>query len=237
MLLHIAEFRLAHVHGAGDAHLLRQVEAVGIDVGDDGVAGAGVADDGGGHDADGAGAGDEHILTQHGEGKRRVDGVAEGVEDGGDVERHVLVMPPDIGHGQGDVLGECARAVHADTLRVRAEMASAGQAIAASPASDVAFTAHDVAGEEVQHVGADFRDAADELVTNGHGHGNDLLGPIVPLVNMHVGAADTGPQHLDENVVDSDFGDFDVFEPQAGLAFTFHQGFHNSYGNRFHSTH
>ena len=39
---------------------------------------------GGGHDADGAGAGDEDVFAEHGEGQRGVDGVAEGIEDGGD---------------------------------------------------------------------------------------------------------------------------------------------------------
>jgi len=51
------------------------------------------------HDPDGAGAGDQHVLAQHGEGKRGVDGVAEGVEDGGDVEGNRFVVAPDVGHG------------------------------------------------------------------------------------------------------------------------------------------
>ena len=42
----------ADVDGQGRAHLPGQLEAVGIDVGDDDVPGAGVADDARGHDAD-----------------------------------------------------------------------------------------------------------------------------------------------------------------------------------------
>ena len=113
-----ARVLLAHVDGEGDAELAGQFEAVGVDVGDDDVARAGVAGDGGGHDADGAGAGDQHVLAQHRERQRGVDGVAEGVEDGGHVEVDAVVVTPDVGHRQRDVLGEGAGAIHADALGV-----------------------------------------------------------------------------------------------------------------------
>ena len=38
--------------------------------------------DGGGHDPDGTGAGDQDILAEDREGERGVHGVAEGIEDG-----------------------------------------------------------------------------------------------------------------------------------------------------------
>ena len=61
--------------------LLRQLEAVRVHVGDDDVPGPGVPHDGGGHDADRPGAGDQHVLAEHVERQGRVDGVAERVED------------------------------------------------------------------------------------------------------------------------------------------------------------
>ena len=88
---------------------LREVEPVLVDVGDHDVARAGVAHDGGRHDADGAGAGDQHVLAEHRETERGVHGVAEGIEDGGDVEIDAGGVAPDVGHGQRDVLGERAR--------------------------------------------------------------------------------------------------------------------------------
>ena len=63
----------------------REVEAVVVDVGDDDVARADVARDGDRHDADGSRAGDQHVLADHVEGERGVRGVAERVEDGGDL--------------------------------------------------------------------------------------------------------------------------------------------------------
>ena len=66
-------------------------------------------------------------------------------------------VPPDVGHGQGDELGEGAGAVDADALGVGAEVAAAGEAVAAAAADHVAFAADDVAGMKVVDVGADWR--------------------------------------------------------------------------------
>ena len=209
--------RFADVHGFGDAHLAGQIEAVFIDVGDDHVAGAGMARHGGGHDADGPGAGDQHIFAEHRERQRGVHGVAEGIEDGGDILVDAVVMPPDVGHGQRDVFGKSAGAIHADALRFRAQMAAAGQAIAAASADHMPFAADDFAGVEIGDVGADLGDLADEFVADHQAHGDGLLRPIVPLVDMHVGAANACAMHADQNVVDADAGLLDVFQPEAGF--------------------
>jgi hypothetical protein len=83
-----------------------------------------------------------------------------------------FVVAPDVGHGQRDVFGERARTVHAHAHGVRAQVAAAGQAVAAAAADHVAFAADQVAGEEVGHVGAGLDDPADEFVADRHGHGD-----------------------------------------------------------------
>src|SRR5262249_29779237 len=145
----------AHVEGDGRAHFLRQLQAVGVDVGDDDESGAGVLDDGGGHDADRAGAGDQHVLAEQVERQGRVHRVAERVEDRGDVGVDAGGVVPDVGHRQGDELGERAGAVDADADGVGAEVASAGQAVAAAAADDVALAADHLARVEVGDVGPD----------------------------------------------------------------------------------
>ena len=105
-------------------------------------------------------------------------------------------------------------------------MTAAGEAIAAAAADHVTFAADDIAGEKIGDVGADFDDAADKLVADRHGHWDGLLCPLVPFVDVDVGAANARFQHLDQHIVDPDLGDFDVFEPKAGLAFRLHEGFH-----------
>jgi len=69
-------------------------------------------------------------------------------------------------------------------------------------------------------------DAADEFVPDHHRHGNCLLGPGVPVVNVHVGSADAGAENFNEAVVDAAFGDRHLVEPQADFAVLFHERFH-----------
>src|SRR5581483_3331565 len=121
LFLGVGEGLGADVDGEGRAHLAGQLESVGVDVGNDDVSCPGMPGDGDGHDADGAGPGDEHVFAEHGEVQGGVDGVAEGVEDRLDVADgagfgigEVGVVYPDVGHRQGQVLGERAGAVDAD---------------------------------------------------------------------------------------------------------------------------
>ena len=88
----------SNVDRARGAQLRGELEAVVVDVGDDDVAGAGMAGDRGGHRADRAGAGDQHVLAEHVPLQRGVDGVAERIEDRGDVEIDAVGVVPDIGH-------------------------------------------------------------------------------------------------------------------------------------------
>src|SRR5262249_49597177 len=145
--------------------------------------------------------GDQHVLAEHGERQGGVDGVAERVEDGGHVAVDARLVVPDVGDRQGEVLGEGPGAVDADAASGGRQVPGARQAVAAAAADDVPLAADDVAGLEVVHVGAEGDDLADELVADHHGHGDGLPGPVVPLVDVDVGAADAGPVDADEHVV------------------------------------
>jgi hypothetical protein len=180
---------LGRIHGAGDAHLARQIQPVRILVGDHDVPRGRVPHHGGSHDSDGPGAGDEHILAQHGKRKRGMDGIAEGIENRGDIQIYAGLVTPQVGHRHRDVIGKRAGAVHADALDVRAQMPPAGQAIAAAAADHVTFAAHQIARVKIADVGAHFHDLADEFVADRHGHGNGALRPFVPVVDVNVGAA------------------------------------------------
>ena len=72
----------------------------------------------------------------------------------------------------------------------------------------------------------DLDDPADEFVPDHQRHGNGLLRPGVPVVDVHVGAADARAQDLDQHVVDADLGQgtSSSHKPVFGLAF--YQGFH-----------
>ena len=110
------------------------------------------------------------------------------------VERH------HVGGRHRDVLGEAAGPVDADPLRIAAQVAAAGAAVAAVAAGDVALAGDAVADLEALHLGADLGDRADELVADGHRHRDRGLGPLVPVGDVEVGAADAGVVDLDEDV-------------------------------------
>ena len=214
------------IDGEGDADFFGEVAAVLVGVGDDDVACSGVVGYGGGHDADGTGSGDEDVFAEDREGEGGVDGVAEGIEDGGDLGVDAGAVAPDVGHRDDDELGEGAVAIDADAEGVGAEMAAAGEAVAAASADDVALSADELADGEVGDVGAYGDDFADELVADDEALPDGGAGPGVPLVDVEVGAADAGVEDADLYVVDADLGLGDVLEPEAALFAVFDECLH-----------
>jgi hypothetical protein len=179
-----------------------------------------------GHATDRAGARDQHILAQDGECQRRVDGIAERVEDGGDLRVDPGPVVPDVRHRQGDQLGERPGAIDADTLRVGAQLPAPGHAVAAAAADHVALAAHEVAGVEVADVVSDGNDLAHELVADDERHRDRALRPGVPAVDVHVGAADSGAVHADQDVVDAVLRLGHVLQPQASFRPALHKCAH-----------
>ena len=108
--------------------------------------------------------------------------------------------------GMTQVFGEAALPVHAHAHGVAAQVAPAGAAIAAIAAGEVAFARHAIAEREAAHFAAHVDDAAEVLVAHGHGHRDGLLRPGIPVVDVHVGAADRGLGDLDEHIVGADLG-------------------------------
>src|SRR5262249_45033381 len=99
--------------------------------------------DRGSHDSNRSGSGHQYVLSQDGKRECGVYRVAEGIKDGGDVKQHALVMPPDIRHGQGNVLGEGAGAIDPDPLRMGTEVTPPGKTIPTAAADDVTLAADD----------------------------------------------------------------------------------------------
>src|SRR5581483_11519723 len=95
-------------------------------------------------------------------------------------------------------------------------------------ADHVSFAADDFAGVEIVDVRPDGDDFASELMTDGERDGNGGSGPIVPLINMQVGAADAGVADADQDIVDSDGRFGYIFEPQSGFTVALYQRFHPS---------
>ena len=88
LLVHdLAQILLRGVDGGIDAHFAGKGKPVFVDVGDHDAACARVFADAARDNADGARAGDEHVLADEREHEGGMRGVAEGVKEGDDVLR------------------------------------------------------------------------------------------------------------------------------------------------------
>ena len=120
-----------------------------------------------------------------------------------------------------------AGTIHAHALRVGAKMTPPGQAIATMSTGDVSFAHNQIAPRKTFLVITDSLNRAYKFVTNYHRHGNRLLRPRVPVVNVHVGPADRCFTYADEHVVTANFWNGNVFEPQTRLGSRLYHGLHH----------
>ncbi len=135
------------------------------------------------------------LARQHG-----VHRVAQRVEDGRVLLGDRRVELPDVGLGNDDVLGEGAVGVDADDLHVLADVRLADTALQALAARDVHFSGDEVAFLDAGHFVADGLDRAAEFVTGNQGRMNAALRPLVPLINMQIGAADGRRLDFDQHI-------------------------------------
>jgi hypothetical protein len=105
-------------------------------------------------------------------------------------------------------------------------MTPARQTIPAMAAGDVAFADDEIALGKAFHQIADLLDHADKLVPNGHGNGDGLLGPGVPVIYMYVCPADRGLQDAQQNIFPTGLRNGHVLEPKPGLGLRLHDGLH-----------
>ena len=101
-------------------------------------------------------------------------------------------------------------------------------AIAATSADDVAFAGNQLSWMEVVDIGADRDDLPYKLMADHQGNRDCPLRPRVPVVDVNVCAADSGPENAHEDVVDADRRFGDVLQPQPLFGAGFDEGFHGS---------
>ncbi len=167
----ITQVLAADVYRHGIVHLVAEFEAVVIHVGDHHVTRANMTADTRRHDPDGTGAGDEHVLADQIEGERGVNRIAEWVEDGADLVIDLGRQVDRVEGGQLEILGEGARDIDADALRLGIEMEMAGARHAALHADEVALARDAVTHLHGAHVAAHLDDGAGEFVSHHHGTG------------------------------------------------------------------
>ena len=228
LLVHdLAQILLRGVDGSVDAHLAGKVEPVFVDVGDHDAACARVFADAAHDNADGARARDEHVLADEREHEGGMRGVAEGVKEGDDVLRQALVDGNDVARRDADILRERTVAVDADADMVLAPLNIAGVTVAAVAAGDMALAGDALADREARDARAKLGDLADILMADDLRGLDVLLRPLVPFVDMDVGAADRGLVDLDENFSGARHRNRHLPQLQSGAGCWFYNGIHH----------
>ena len=97
-------------------------------------------------------------------------------------------------------------------------MPPSGQTIAAVSTGDVSLTDHDIAACKSFHVVTDSLNHAGKLMTNRHRNRNGFLRPVIPVIDVHVCAADRCFQHPDQNIITADCWNRNLLEPKTRLA-------------------
>src|SRR6185369_8052307 len=110
-------------------------------------------------------------------------------------------------------LGETTGTVHSHARRMGTQMAAPGHAVSAAPTHHVAFARNQLARVKIDDVGADFDDLADEFVSYRHRNRDGLASPLIPIVDMNVGAANSRAVDPNQNVVNPNRRDGDVLDP------------------------
>src|SRR5258708_4620089 len=105
-------------------------------------------------------------------------------------------------------------------------MPPSGPAITAVSAGDMALARDTIAAAEAAHFAAELNDLARILVADRHRHRHGLLRPRIPVIDMHIGAANGRAVHLDENVVVTDRRLGNVLHPNAGFRARLDECFH-----------
>ena len=153
------------------------------------------------HTTDRTCTGNEDIFADEIVGEGGVDGVAERIETGQNIERDGWIGVPCIGSGDGDKLRPGAGAINAHALGVGAKMSAAGKTIAAMSAGNMTFADDKIALGKPAYIAADAINFADELVPDRHRDRDRFLRPRIPVVNVNIGAANRCLQRANEDVV------------------------------------
>ena len=173
------------------------------------------------HNADGARAGDQHVFADQIEGERRVHGVTERIENGGQIVRNIVRDFEGVKGRDHQIFRKAARTVHAHADGIAAQVRTPTAAVTAVAAGNVTFTGDAVADFEAFHFLADTHHFTDIFVTDNHRYRNGFLRPLVPVVDVNVSTADSRFTNFDQQIVMTDFRFRHVGHPNPFFRFQF----------------
>ncbi len=148
-------------------------------------------------------------------------GIAERIQDRRDLIVDRRRQLERVERRDDEVFGERAGPVHADADGVAAQVAASGAAVAAVAAGDVTLARDAIARLEARDFAADLHDLAAVFVPDRHRHRDGLLRPGVPVIDVHVRAADGAALDADQDVVRAGDGFGDLLQVDAGSRASF----------------
>src|SRR5687768_864822 len=155
-----------------------------------------------------------------------MDSIAQRIETRKHVERDGRIDEHRIACRNAEELCKRTVAIHAHALRVLAKMTPAGEAVSATATNDVSLAIDEIARLEALYIRSYFRDYSDKLVPDHHGRPDGFLRPRVPVINVHIRAADRRLLDLNQDIVDSGHGHGDFRQFKAGPGMKLRNGTH-----------
>lgn len=169
-----------------------ELNSVGADFGGDDLIGTKGFADGYREEADGAHAGDENVLILDRTRHDGVDGIAEGVLEGGNFCGDASISGSRVVFRNHHVLGEATIDIHTQNLCVDTDVALATLALTTSATDDMGLGGDELSDLPILYTLAEFHDGSTELVADDSGREDSGGRPGVPGVNVEVRAANRG---------------------------------------------
>src|SRR5580698_7419635 len=129
--------------------------------------------------------------------------VAEWIEERAEVARDRRAELPDVRCRNTNVVGEGSIGIDAEDLHELADMRLSAAALQAVAAGNVHLGGDEVAHLHILYQFADSRHGAAELMSRNVGRLDAGLGPLVPVIDVQVGATDGGCLYGNEYIAGS----------------------------------
>jgi hypothetical protein len=135
---------------------------------------------------------------------------------------------PHVGRGHRDILGETSIAVDADDLRMRADVRVSGAAQKAAAVYDVTLCSDAIALLHIGHECSNLNDIACEFMTDDEWRLASRARPVIPVVNVNVGAAHPRATNANQYFIVADSRLGNITQHESGTSFFFNECFHFS---------
>jgi len=145
-----------------------------------------------------------------------VNSVTEGFLSGRHLYWNRPIVQPSVLLVEDVVLCETPVCVDAPKEHSFADVSVTSPTLEAFAAKDMGLARDNIAFAEVRDLLANLNDFSGELVSHDHGRLDFVSDGFVPVVDVHVRSTDRGGLDADENVSETEFGRWPLFEDCAG---------------------